>query len=63
MDTELANLEKYLHLGESQFTRSWSHVVPPLLAAEIACPELCLDIGVVSSDDKNERRSAKHKLQ
>ncbi len=63
MDTKLANLEKYLHLCVSHFTRSRSHIFPPLLAAEIACPELCLDIGVVSGDGKDERRSAKHKLQ
>ena len=33
------------------------------MAGKIACPEICLNIGVMGSDDKDERRSPKHKLQ
>jgi hypothetical protein len=57
------DLEKDLRLRESHLARSWGcRAAPPALACEKACPELCLDIGVMGSDDKDERRSPKHKL-
>jgi len=53
------DLEKDLRLRESHITRSWSRAAVPL---EIACPELCLDIGIMGCDDKDERRRPKRKL-
>ena len=57
------DLEKDLRLRESHITRSWGRAAPPALAAEIACPELCLDIGIMGCDDKDERRRPKRKLR
>lgn len=46
----------------SHVARSWSCRAPPPLSGEIGRPEACLDVGIVGSDDINERRSTKHEL-
>ena len=46
-------------MRESHLTRTWSYrAAPAALAGEITCPEICLDIGVMGSDDKGERAEA-----
>jgi hypothetical protein len=58
-----SDLQKDLRLRHSHVARSWNCRAPPTLTAEVSRPEFCLDIGVVGSDDVNERRSTQHKLQ
>ena len=57
------NLEQELGLRESHVARSRRRRAPAPLASEVTRPEARLDVGVVSSDDINERRSAKNELQ
>lgn len=64
MDAESADLQEDLRLRVSHVARSWGRRHGPLpMAGEIGRPEVRLDIGVVGSDDINECRSTKHKLQ
>lgn len=62
-DSGCTDPEQDLHLRESHVARGWSCRAPPFLACEVDCPEICLDIGVMSSDGKDERRTPKHELQ
>jgi hypothetical protein len=57
------NLQKELGLRESHVARSRCRRAPALLAGEVARPDVRLYVGVMGSDDINERRSAKNKLQ
>jgi len=57
------NLQKELGLRESHVARSRCRRAPALLAGEVARPDVRLHVGVMGSDDINERRSAKNELQ